>query len=48
MNYIPIVMIAAVLIYGGVIDFKRREIPNFVPVMLLLTSLVFGFPCFGV
>ena len=30
----------AALIYGGIVDYKRREIPNLVPVMLLLTGLV--------
>ncbi len=46
MKYIPILANAAVLIYGGVVDFKRREIPNFVPVTLLLTGISFGFPTF--
>lgn len=46
MNYIPILINAAVLIYGGVVDFKRREIPNLVPVMLLLTGIAFSFSTF--
>lgn len=46
MKYIPILINAAVLIYGGVVDFKRREIPNFVPVVLLLTGIAFSFSTF--
>ena len=46
MNYIPILINAAVLIYGGIADFKRREIPNSVPVTLILTGLFFGFSMF--
>jgi len=42
MKYIPILINAAVLIYGGVVDFKRHEIPNLVPAILLLTG-TFGF-----
>ena len=45
MNYIPILINAAVLIYGGVIDFKRREIPNAVPVVLLVSGF-FAFSSF--
>jgi len=30
---------AAALIYGGIVDYKRREIPNTVPVALLATGL---------
>ena len=30
----------AALIYGAVTDYKRREIPNLVPVILLATGLV--------
>ena len=26
---------SAALIYGGVVDYKKREIPNLVPVVLL-------------
>ncbi len=44
-NYIPILINAAVLIYGGVVDFRRREIPNVVPIVLL-TSGFFAFPTF--
>jgi prepilin signal peptidase PulO-like enzyme (type II secretory pathway) len=46
MNYIPILIIAAVLIYGGVVDFKRKQIPNAVPLLLLLTGILFGFSKF--
>ena len=46
MNYIPILINAAVLIYGGIVDFKRREIPNLVHVTLLLTGIIFGFSMF--
>ena len=45
MNYIPILINAAALIYGGVIDFKRREIPNAVPVVLLVSGF-FAFSSF--
>ncbi|NLA86258.1 MAG: prepilin peptidase [Clostridiales bacterium] len=44
-NYIPILINAAVLIYGGVIDFRRREIPNLVPIVLLVSGF-FAFPTF--
>lgn len=30
---------AAVLLYGGITDLKRREIPNIVPVILVLTCI---------
>jgi leader peptidase (prepilin peptidase)/N-methyltransferase len=40
-----IVINAVVLIYGGVIDCKRREIPNAVPILLLVSG-VFGFSVF--
>ena len=46
MNYIPILIDAAALVYGGVTDFRRREIPNFVPIALILTGIIFGFPMF--
>jgi len=46
MNYIPIMINAAVLICGGVTDSKRREIPNFVPVTLFLTGIFFEFSMF--
>ncbi|NCC69102.1 MAG: prepilin peptidase [Clostridia bacterium] len=43
MNCIPPLINAAVLIYGGVIDFKRREIPNAVQVTFLMTGCFFAF-----
>lgn len=46
MNCILILINAAVLIYGGVADFKRREIPNAVPIALLITGGFFGFSMF--
>lgn len=41
-NYIPVLITAAALIYGGIIDFRRREIPDSVPILLLISGL-FGF-----
>lgn len=32
----------AALIYGGITDHKRREIPNLVPIILLLTGIFPG------
>lgn len=46
MNYISILINAAVLIYGGAIDYKRREIPNAVPITLIAVGVLFGFSCF--
>lgn len=40
MKYIPILLNAVVLIYGGVIDYKKREIPDIVPVVLLATGII--------
>lgn len=37
-QYIPLLINAAVLIYGGVIDYMRREIPNVVPIALLVSG----------
>ena len=45
MNYISILITAAALIYGGVVDFRRREIPNAVPIVLLSLG-AFAFPTF--
>ena len=39
-KYILIVISAAVLIYGGVVDLRRREIPNVVPILLLFTGFL--------
>jgi Flp pilus assembly protein protease CpaA len=44
-EYVPILINAAALIYGGVIDFRRREIPNAVPIVLLSLG-AFAFPTF--
>ena len=33
---------SATLIYGGVVDYKKREIPNLVPVVLLATGIMSG------
>ncbi|SBW01095.1 putative Type IV leader peptidase family [uncultured Eubacteriales bacterium] len=45
MNYISILINAAALIYGGIADYKRREIPNTVPI-ILLSLAAFSFPTF--
>lgn len=45
MSYVPILINAAALIYGGVVDYKRREIPNAVPLVLLSLG-AFAFPTF--
>lgn len=45
MNYIPILINAAALIYGGVVDLRRREIPNAVPLLLLISGFL-SFPNF--
>lgn len=46
MRYIPLFINAAVLIYGGVVDFKNREIPNLVPITLFMTGIAFRFSTF--
>lgn len=33
---------SAALVYGGITDYKRREIPNLVPVVLLATGIFTG------
>ena len=33
---------SAALVYGGITDYKRREIPNLVPVVLLATGIFSG------
>ncbi len=30
----------SVILYGGIVDYKRREIPDLVPIVLLLTGLL--------
>ena len=42
-HYIPILINAAVLVYGGIVDYKKREIPNLVPIILLLVGSFFDF-----
>jgi prepilin signal peptidase PulO-like enzyme (type II secretory pathway) len=42
-KYIPIMINAAVLIYGGVIDFRKKEIPDAVPITLLITGSFLNF-----
>ena len=42
-HYISILINAAVLIYGGVIDYKKREIPNLVSIVLLIAGSFFDF-----
>jgi len=41
-KYIPILIIAAVLTYGGVVDFWKREIPDLVPLVLLIVGSIFA------
>ena len=44
-------IVCAVLIYGAIIDYKRREIPDFVPIVIVLCglsldlSVVYGIVC---
>ena len=42
MTVLHFLLNAGILIYGGVCDHRRREIPNTVPLGLLLTGLLFG------
>ena len=44
-NYVPILINAAALIYGGIVDLRRRKIPNAVPIVLLSLG-AFAFPTF--
>jgi len=39
----PVLISTAALIYGGVVDFKRREIPDAVPIILTAIGVLFGF-----
>jgi len=43
MKYIPVILISAALIYGALVDYNRREIPNTVPIILLVVGCFFGF-----
>lgn len=40
MNDIPILINAAALIYGGVVDYRQREIPHIVSILLLFSGLL--------
>ena len=42
MVWLHFLMNAAALVYGGVTDWKRREIPDTVPAFLILTGLLPG------
>lgn len=42
-DYIPILIGGAALMYGGIVDFIKREIPNAVPIILISISVLFGF-----
>lgn len=46
MIYMPVLISTAALIYGGVVDFKRREIPDTVPIILTAIGVLFGFSMF--
>ena len=39
-SYICMAVNCGILAYGGYIDYKRREIPNAVPIVLMLTGLI--------
>ena len=39
-SYICMAVNCCILAYGGYIDYKRREIPNAVPIVLMLTGLI--------
>lgn len=40
MHYLPVLLNVAALIYGGITDFRKREIPNLVPLVLLAAGLI--------
>ncbi|NCB53305.1 MAG: prepilin peptidase [Clostridia bacterium] len=42
-NTIAVILCAAALIYGGVVDYTRREIPDFVHIILLFSRILIGF-----
>jgi hypothetical protein len=42
MELICTVINAGILAYGGVMDYKKREIPDLVPVILMLTGFLNG------
>ena len=43
MKYVQVALISAVLIYGGISDYKRREIPNTVPIVIVIVACLFDF-----
>ena len=43
MKYVQVALISAVLIYGGISDYKRREIPNIVPIVIVIVACLFDF-----
>ena len=42
MQLVCILINACILVYGGVMDYKKREIPDLVPVTLILTGFLNG------
>lgn len=42
MPVICILINSVALIYGGIVDFRKREIPNLVPLVLLATGIISG------
>jgi len=43
MAYASVLLVFATLIYGGVVDYNRHDIPNAVPITLLIVGCFFGF-----
>lgn len=37
-----LILHGATLIYGGIVDYQKREIPNLVPILLLLSGSISG------
>lgn len=44
LSWICMAVNIGILAYGGYVDYKKREIPNAVPIILLLTGLISAFP----
>ncbi|NCC69204.1 MAG: prepilin peptidase [Clostridia bacterium] len=42
-NIIAVILCAAALIYGGVVDYTRREIPDFVHIIMIFSRILIGF-----
>ena len=42
MSLVLFIINSAALIWGGVVDFQRREIPNLVPITLIATGFLTG------